>query len=242
MSLTHHIRSANRFELKYFMRHELLSAFIRSLDGYAYTDPHCNGEGDYSIHSVYCDSPGFSLFWEKVEGIKFRRKVRFRRYGDNPDVFLEIKQRINRTLQKRRVSLRVEHVAEAFRSHDLLNHLQHEANPILSEVSFLWNYYRLQPRMAISYRRRAFFAVFEPDLRITFDTRVQYHARDFDVARPFEAGKYVVDPDLVVMEIKFSERVPRWLCKLVNQYGLRAVRLSKYCSAVDREYFQGRLT
>ena len=106
----------------------------------------------------------------------------------------------------------------------------------------MWRLYSLQPSMAISYSRRAFFAVFESDLRITFDTRVQYHAKDFNVSQPFEVGKYVVEPDVVIMEIKFNDRVPRWLCKLVSKYGLQHVRLSKYCTAVDREYFQGRLT
>jgi hypothetical protein len=96
--------------------------------------------------------------------------------------------------------------------------------------------------MAISYRRRAFFAVFESDLRITFDTRVQYHSRDLDIARPFETGKYLIRPELVVVEVKFNERVPRWLCKLIAKYELQFVRLSKYCTAVDLEFFRGDLT
>lgn len=242
MSLTHYHRSINRFELKYLVQHEVASEFIRSLDGYVHTDPNCDGDGGYPIYSVYCDSSHFSLFWEKIEGIKFRRKVRFRRYGDSPDVFLEIKQRINRTLQKRRVRWPLEKVAQTFCDGNIVGKIEHDGDPILAEVSFLWHQYRLHPSIAISYRRHAFFALFEPDLRITFDTRVQYHAEDLDILRPFEVGKYVVEPDLVIMEIKFNHRVPLWLCKLVNRYGFRQVRLSKYCRAVDREYFQSRLT
>ena len=96
--------------------------------------------------------------------------------------------------------------------------------------------------MAISYNRQAFFAVFESDLRITFDTRVQYNALDLDIAKPFETGKYVIRPETVIVEVKFNERVPLWLCKMISKYGLELIRLSKYCTAVDREYFHGELT
>ena len=242
MSLTRYVRSFDRYELKYLIRHGMVSDFVRALDGYVYTDPNCNGEGDYPIYSVYCDSPDLSFFWEKIEGIKFRRKVRFRRYGESPEVFLEIKQRVDRTLQKRRVRWPLEKVAHTFCCGDPLDKLEPDGDPVLSEVAFLWHQYRLRPCMAISYRRRAFFALYEPDLRITLDSRVQYHACELDLRQPFETGKYAVDPEFVVMEIKFNDRVPLWLCKEVNRFGLQQVRLSKYCAAVDREFFQGRLT
>jgi SPX domain protein involved in polyphosphate accumulation len=240
--LTQYIRSVNRYELKYLIRHEMVPEFIGSLDGYVYTDPNCNGEEGYQIYSVYCDSADLSLFWEKIEGIKFRRKVRFRRYGDDSDVFLEIKQRINRTLQKRRVRWPLDQVVRTFHLNGVVDGIEDECDPVTGEVLFLWHHYGLRPRMAISYQRRAFFAVIESDLRITFDARVQYHARDFDIKQPLEIGKYLVEPELVIMEIKFSDSVPRWLCKLVRRYSLRHVRLSKYCAGVDREYFKGRLT
>ena len=103
MSSPNDINRFNRFELKYIVHRNLANEFIRALDGYVYADPHSNGDGGYPIYSLYCDSPGLALFWEKIEGIKYRRKVRFRRYGKSPDVFIEIKQRMDRTVQKRRV-------------------------------------------------------------------------------------------------------------------------------------------
>jgi hypothetical protein len=149
---------------------------------------------------------------------------------------------MDRTVQKRRVRWPVEQVVQTFCSGNDLNSTEQNLDPVSAEVFFLWNYYGLEPRMAISYRRLALFAVFEPDLRITFDTRVQYDCRDLDIVRPFETGKYLIGPELVVVEIKFNERVPRWLCKLISKHGLQFVRLSKYCTAVDLEFFHGDLT
>jgi hypothetical protein len=51
------------------------------------------------------------FYWEKIEGLRFRRKLRIRHYGDRSTiddditVFVEIKQRVNRVTQKRRVAL-----------------------------------------------------------------------------------------------------------------------------------------
>ena len=42
-----------------------------------------------------------------------------------------------------------------------------------------------------------------------------------------------------MIEIKFNNRVPLWLTKLVREHRLDLQRLSKYCTAVDREYLGG---
>jgi len=70
----------------------------------------------------------------------------------------------------------------------------------------------------------------------------QYHAADTDIAAPFETGHYVVDPRIAILEIKFNDRVPAWLVRLVATHGLEMTRMSKFCTAVDRAYFGNRLT
>lgn len=237
------VRTANRFELKYLLAHHVVSAFVSALGEYTEEDPHNNGGQGYPVFSIYWDSPEFALFWEKIEGIKYRRKLRFRRYPDGEGAYVEIKQRTDRTLQKRRVRWPLERVFETFGADGATSWTGPAVeHPVASEALFLCHQYRLRPVMGIRYRRRAFFGTYEPDLRITLDARVQYHARDLDLSRPFETGKYLVDPRLIILEIKFTERVPAWLCKLVSRFRLQVVRLSKYCTAVDREYYGGRLT
>ena len=241
--MSDYLRSFNRYEFKYLMTRELMGQVIRSLQGYVYADSHGGNDFGYPIVSVYCDSPGLSLFWEKIEGVKFRRKVRFRRYGNDDGVYLEIKQRIDRTVQKRRIRWPLASAADALQSIRLLETCEEPIRDhVTSETLFLCGYYGLEPCMAVRYRRKAFFSMFEPDQRITFDTDIRYNASDLDIRRPFEAGKYLVDPNCAVMEIKFNDRVPLWLCKVISRYGLTMIRLSKYCTAIDREYFQGHLT
>jgi len=110
-NLSHTIRRFNRFELKYMVTLKQAEIFKNALRAFLLPDEHGNGNGRYTLSSLYYDSPDFRCYWEKVDGIKFRRKLRIRCYvtdealtGDTP-VFVEIKQRLDRVTQKRRVIL-----------------------------------------------------------------------------------------------------------------------------------------
>ncbi|HEX9640223.1 MAG TPA: polyphosphate polymerase domain-containing protein [Candidatus Krumholzibacteria bacterium] len=238
-----YVRSFNRFEFKYVVPHDVMRAFIGELEGYTVADRHSNGVGGYPVYSLYWDSPVLDFFWEKIDGQKYRRKLRLRRYTDGEYAFVEIKQRTNRTVQKRRTRLPTEQVRALFRDGAIDLELENEVkDPALTEALFLCRQFDLRPQTAVAYQRRAFFGAHESDLRITFDTRLQYDPRALDIGEPFEVGKTLVDPRLAIMEIKFNHRVPLWLTKLVSRHGLRIERYSKYCAAVDRELFAGRYT
>lgn len=240
-------RSANRFELKYLVGTERVSRFIEALSPYVVPDRYSSGERGYPVYSVYWDSDDWTLFWEKIEGLKDRRKLRVRRYADDDHGFVEIKHRTDRTLQKRRVRLPLEEIYRTFRSEREEPEWPDDVpdgsgDAVIAEAVFLRRRHRLRPRMAVSYRRRAFLGIFDPDLRITFDSRLQYDRHRLDIAEPFMTGAYLLDPRVVVMEIKYSEQAPIWLCNLVSAFGFDMTRLSKYCSAVDRAYFGNQLT
>jgi hypothetical protein len=239
-----YVRSFNRFEYKYLLRQEDLAAFAQELAPFVRADDY-SGEHGYPVHSVYWDSSDLIFFWEKIDGEKFRRKLRLRTYQGGGGAFIEIKQRTDRTVQKRRVLWPLGRVRAVFDA----GHLDLEAlteqesrERVFAEALFLCRHYQLGPRMAVRYRRRAWFGLHERDLRITYDTRLRYDPRELDPARPFETGKALLEPGLGVLEIKFDDRVPLWLTRLVARHGLQVVRISKYCTAIDREIFGGRFT
>ncbi|MEP6999697.1 MAG: polyphosphate polymerase domain-containing protein [bacterium] len=235
-------QTMNRYEVKYLIATRKVPALLSEIAPYTRLDPHSPDWG-YPIHSIYWDTKDFTLFWEKIEGAKFRRKLRFRRYGDSPDIFVEIKQREDRTVQKRRIRLPHAATLAAFgEGGSSLDWDLVTGDTVATEVALMIERLRLRPRMAIRYRRRALFGAFDPQLRITFDGRIQYHPVDFSLERPFEEGRYVLDPRATVLEIKFDHRAPLWLTKVVRRHGLQMVRMSKYCSAVDQHFFGGENT
>jgi SPX domain protein involved in polyphosphate accumulation len=232
----------NRFEVKYLVSTKAMGELLAGLGDFAVPDPHAGGEGGYGVFSIYWDTPDFRLFWEKVEGLKFRRKLRFRRYLGSDKVFVEIKQRHDRTLQKRRATWPVERVVRAFGDGHQFDWEAVGDDVVGAEGLLMAERLRLTPRVGILYRRKAMFGAFDPELRVTFDSRIQYRTSGLDIAHPFDTGKYVLDPRVTVMEIKYNHRAPVWLTKMVRRHELRIVRMSKYCSAVDREYYGNQLT
>lgn len=78
------VRSFNRFELKYPLASRRANAFRDDLVQYVDLDPHAGPSGSYPLASLYCNTKDRRFYWEKLDGILFRRKVRIRPYDPAP--------------------------------------------------------------------------------------------------------------------------------------------------------------
>jgi hypothetical protein len=87
-NLSHSIRKFNRFELKYIVSVQAAVRFKLDLSSFLAPDEHGSSLGSYGVSSLYYDSPDYHFYWEKIDGIKFRRKLRIRHY-ENSDVLTE---------------------------------------------------------------------------------------------------------------------------------------------------------
>jgi len=232
------IRKFNRFELKYLITLQQAELFKSALRTYLVPDEHGNNNGRYALASLYYDSPDLHCYWEKEDGLKFRRKLRIRRYEtdevltDETPVFLEIKQRIDRVTQKRRAILPY---GEALR---LCNDRQIPSNglgdkALLDEIYvFLWQY-DLRPASLVRYDRQAFMGTeYDIGLRVTFDTSLSFQARQLHLHEQ-HYGLPMLPANSVVMEIKVNERIPYWLTDLIAAHNLQRIGVSKYCRSIE---------
>lgn len=224
----------NRFELKYVIAASTWPA-VRN-DVLAQMDPDSNGaDGSYPVASVYYDTPDLAFHRAKREGIKFRRKLRVRRYGSDTEapVYVEIKQRINRTTQKRRLSLPL---ADAYRlcGGDPVASVE-EATDVeaANEVQFLVRALSLQPTCIVGYQREAYVGgPYESGLRITFDHGLWAGIAD-DGLDPEVERHPMLPAAAAILEVKANDRVPIWLANLLARHECALRRYSKYCKAVD---------
>ena len=83
--------------------------------------------------------------------------------------------------------------------------------------------------------------IYEHGLRITFDHRCKYRDRRLDIGGIFDEGKYFIPPEIVIMEVKFNEVVPLWLCSYLNRLECMTRRISKYCAAVEEAVYGGKI-
>lgn len=238
-NLSHTIRRFNRFELKYLLSLQQAEIFKKALRAYLLADEHGNGNGRYALASLYYDSPDFRCYWEKVDGVRLRRKLRIRLYEtdaplkvDTP-VFVEIKQRLDRVTQKRRVILPYGEALRLCSRRQYPDQIAPEDEAVTNEIyAYLWQY-NLRPVSIVRYERQAFIGTdYDLGLRVTFDTSLSYQVHRLRLDEE-ASGLPMVSPDRVVMEIKVNERIPYWLTEMIAAHNLKMIRISKYCRSIE---------
>jgi hypothetical protein len=231
------LHAFNRYEIKYVLPGTAVPALRTELarrmdlDSYAVS-------GGYGVWSVYYDTRDLRFYWEKIEGLRFRRKLRIRHYGDrftvddDTTVFVEIKQRVNRVTQKRRIALPYRLARELCDHRTMIEH-DPSQRAFVEEVLELVCGLDLRPVAMTGYQREAFIGHdAEAGLRVTIDHRIRGRDRDLRLGADAE-NRLIVPARLAVVEFKTNERVPYWLTDLAAKWNLSVVRISKYCQGVE---------
>ena len=100
--------SFSRYEFKYILKKSLSDRIEDEIKNFMKYDGFVHKELDnrYFVRSLYFDNKFFSNFYEKVDGMKIRKKYRLRTYGETFDskvpIFLEVKGRYQERSYKNR--------------------------------------------------------------------------------------------------------------------------------------------
>jgi len=234
------IRRFNRYELKYVVHATAYRALVEDLKHFMVPDPYGDVDGFYRVTSLYYDSPDYQFYRSKVEGLKYRRKLRLRIYPGT-DIskvtkgFCEIKQRINRTVQKRRLTLPLDDAVSLCSGTFDASALDELDAAAASEMLYMVRAANLRPSCIVSYRRQAFMGGrFEAGMRLTFDMQLQGRMQSLTVNEE-SPNHYFIPPDWFIMEVKVNERVPVWVTSLLAKHECQTQRVSKYCAVVKKE-------
>ncbi len=237
-TLSHSIRKFNRFELKYLLTLQQAERFKSALRAYLLPDEHGNNYGRYSITNLYYDSPDYRCYWEKEYGLKFRRKLRIRRYEtgevmtEETPVFVEIKQRIDRATQKRRAVLPYGEALRLCNDRQFPEYAPEDEATVEEIFAFVWQY-NLIPARIVRYDRQALIGTeYDIGLRVTFDTALSFQAHKLHLHED-ASDLPMLPPNQVVMEIKVNERIPNWLTDMIAAHNLQMERVSKYCRSIE---------
>jgi hypothetical protein len=233
------IKRFNRYELKYVIDAQRYRSLVQDLGQFMVPDAYGDTDGFYRVVSLYYDSPDFCSYWSKLDGLKFRRKLRIRIYvypGQDirkvDTAFVEIKQRVNRTVQKRRLVLPLEQAKRLCAGDEVQVDLDAADTATASEVAYMVRALRLRPQCVVSYRRRAFMGGrYERGMRLTFDMQLEGRTHALEV-NELSSGTYFMPLDSLVMEVKVNERIPLWAVSLLGKHECRLQRVSKYCAAL----------
>jgi hypothetical protein len=235
---------SGRLEYKYLVPNRLVDEIRSDLQPYMDLDEFAGKRGEYTVRSVYYDTPRLDCYHEKLDGTGLRRKYRIRGYNrpdENSIVFLEIKRKHANFILKSRAPLRHDELDEFLASRDLARYSEGSPKSVRDQrdaESFLYYYLRhgLRPTVLVVYDREAFHGKFDPSLRLTFDKNLR--------AATFPSLDMLYDEDCLeyamarhfIFEVKFFRgALPAWVPALVKRYALPRMALSKYTICLDSQ-------
>lgn len=223
----------NRYEYKFMLTSEKMREMLEVIDLHMSMDKYCKNHQTYTIANVYYDTADSNLIRKSVDQLEkpvYKEKLRMRSYGvpgKDAFVFLEIKKKFNRLVNKRRTTLKLKEAYRFCRTGEIPEKQEYMNYQVCKELEYFINHYKLKPAVYIAYDRLAYFEDGNPDLRISFDTRIRSRRTDLSL----EAGDYgdlLLPENIWLMEVKTSKAMPLWLCDIITKLGLKRKSFSKY--------------
>jgi len=226
-----------RFEFKYRIPQWKLRGFeFDCLQLGLERDPNSS----YIVSSLYFDKPVLLPDYDdKAGGFLRRKKVRARIYGETIDnidgVWLEIKEKYDMMIYKRRIIISVSEWNELLKLYTINNALRRRLNDkerrILEEFIFDIASVGRRPHILVSYKRKPFFYYFgSRKVRLTLDYQISAlsTSRFGSIKKPMD-----VLSGWAVIELKYNEFLPVAIRCLIEKYNLGRDAYSKYALGVE---------
>lgn len=233
----------SRYEYKYLVSNSLVDKIRKEIMPFMELDDfakkHSNGQ--YTVRSIYYDSPKFDCYQEKLDGVQIRNKYRIRGYDKHSKqsiAFLEIKHKNTNCISKNRAPLYFSNVAKSLFSRSIVdNVLSLSGNGVEMKDAhkFMYYYYlkKLHPTVLVIYDREAFWGKFDTSLRLTFDKNLRSVIfPSLDELYKENSAKKTMNNHFI-LEVKFYGTLPLWVKTLISKYNLDRRALSKYTMSLE---------
>lgn len=226
------IQEFSRFEFKYILNENLkkkvesqIKHFMK-YDGYVH--PELNNS--YFVRSLYFDSPSSFNFYEKIDGIKKRKKFRLRTYDKKfgeTALFIEQKGRnVNRVFKHR--TLIEDRDIEKFYDPTDFNYLTKNYGNMKIINEFITDTVKrkVSPVVLVDYVRRPYVSDYDMNFRVTFDSHIM--AKASKTLFPDNENFLHCLSGYTILEVKFFRKIPAWFHKIILVYNLERVSVSKF--------------
>lgn len=220
--------AVSRFELKYLINFAQYSRIAHTI-GSALTEDKHNGSMGYLVRSLYFDSYANTDFYEKLDGVENRKKVRLRIYShDAPYVNLELKKKIGNSQEKSTVIISREDASDLINcNYDVLTKYESSTASVIYNIMKVNH---LRPVVLIEYRRKAFIHPMN-NIRITLDSEIRSSETDFNLLKKDLILNPVEDYYTSIVEIKYNGFIYKWITDLVQSNEITLESYSKYSNA-----------
>lgn len=182
-------------------------------------------DGSYLIKSLYFDDLDSSSYYEKMDGVLYRKKYRIRIYNNNDEfIRLEKKMKHNTYTVKEQIL-----ISKDIYSKILNGKLDEIDSPTGLLEEFITNSKtkHLVPSVIVLYHRTAFTYPIS-EVRITFDSHIQSGLYNYDLFDKEVPMYDVSEPGKQVLEVKFNEVLPLHIANILNDIPSCKEAVSKF--------------
>lgn len=182
-------------------------------------------DGSYLIKSLYFDDLDSTSYYEKMDGVLYRKKYRIRIYNNNDEfIRLEKKMKHNTYTAKEQIL-----ISKDIYSKILNGKLDEIDSPsgLLEEFITNSKTKHLVPSVIVLYHRIAFTYPIS-EVRITFDSHIQSGLYNYDLFDKEVPMYDVSEPGKQVLEVKFNEVLPLHIANILNDIPSCKEAVSKF--------------
>jgi hypothetical protein len=214
-----------RNEFKFFINAHQKNMMANKLSKICQRDSFSDADGGYLISSLYFDDYNQSAFFDKLSGIRDRKKFRVRVYNYQSTVIkLERKIKRENVTEKSHIQISKEEY-DSLVSGDV-SFLRHKDDVVAKDFYLYYRTKNLRPRVVVEYRREAFIYKYG-DVRITLDYLLRAGVFQKDL---FSNGYMIsaIPHDQIILEVKYTGYFPDVIRNIIQIDNLQWQSNSKY--------------
>ena len=226
--------SVLRKELKYVIYQHEFTRMRPQLSALMHADTH-GGDFGYTVRSLYFDSIYDRDYYDTVDGLLKKGKIRLRIYGQESPIKLEYKQKEGSDSQKQSLILSREEAERMMRCD--YGFLSRRPEPVAYVLYMKLMQGAYQPKTLVEYDREA-YTYPAGDVRVTFDSGMRATASGGDLFAQKLPWVPLIPGQTGVLEVKYSSFLPSFIKRIIRTDRL-AMANSKYVQARQLYQFGG---
>jgi SPX domain protein involved in polyphosphate accumulation len=187
-------------------------------------------DGSYLIKSLYFDNINSDSYYEKMDGVLYRKKYRIRIYNDDDSfIRLEKKMKHNNMTAKEQMLISKDIYSKIINGK--INEID-DSKGLLLEFLNECRTKGLIPSIIVEYHRTAFIYPIS-DVRITFDANISSGLYNYDLFDKKMPMYNVDEKGKQVLEVKFNEILPLHIANLLNDIPSCRESVSKFAICIS---------
>ena len=216
-----------RNEIKYIVSKAIALELKSKLSCILDYDPNADKNGEYIIKSLYFDDLENTAYYEKLDGVLYRKKYRIRTYNDDDKyIRLERKYKHNNLTSKDQILISKKIYSKILDGNVEDIELKDEDN-LLSQFITEIRVKHLVPSVIVEYKRTPFIYPLS-NIRITLDEKIKSGRYNYDILDDNTQTYDVINQDEVVLEVKYDEFLPEHIEKVLETVPAYRQAVSKF--------------